>query len=86
VVVRAPGRGAADAARRLATTFSLTPAEAALAAALAVGASLADFAEQRGVAMSTVRSQLKALYEKTDTRRQGELVARLRESLDLTLA
>ncbi|MEP9349908.1 PAS domain-containing protein [Xanthobacter sp. KR7-225] len=86
VVVRAPGRGAADAARRLATGFTLTPAEAALAAALAVGASLADFAEQRGVALSTARSQLKALYEKTDTRRQGELVARLRESLDLTLA
>lgn len=86
VVVRAPGRGGAEVARRLQTTFRFTPAEAALAAALAAGASLADYAQQRSVALSTVRSQLKALYEKTDTRRQGELVAKLRESLDLTLA
>ncbi|MFG1477122.1 PAS domain-containing protein [Xanthobacter sp. V4C-4] len=86
VVVRPPGRGGADVARRLQTTFHLTPAESALAAALAVGASLADYAQQRNVALSTVRSQLKALYEKTDTRRQGELVARLRGSVDLTLA
>ncbi|MFS8036886.1 helix-turn-helix transcriptional regulator [Xanthobacter sp. AM11] len=85
VVVRAPGRSGADVARRLQTTFRLTPSEAALAAALAVGASLADFAQQRNVALSTARSQLKALYEKTGTGRQGELVARLRESLDLTL-
>lgn len=86
VVVRAPGRSGADVARRLQTTFRFTPAEAALAAALAEGVSLADHAERRQVALSTVRTQLKALYEKTDTRRQGELVARLRESLDLTLA
>ena len=86
VVVRAPGRSGADVARRLQTTFQLTPAEAALAAALAVGASLADFAQQRNVALSTARTQLKALYEKTGTNRQGELVARLRECLDLTLA
>lgn len=85
VVVRAPGRSGADLARRLQTTFRLTPSEAALAAALAVGASLADFAQQRSVALSTARSQLKALYEKTGTNRQGELVARLRESLDLSL-
>ncbi len=85
VVVRQPGRGGADVARRIQTTFKLTPSEAALAAALAVGASLADFAQQRNVALSTARSQLKALYEKTGTNRQGELVARLRESLDLSL-
>lgn len=85
VVVRAPGRSGADVSRRLQTTYRLTPSEAALAAALAVGASLADFAEQRNVALSTARSQLKALYEKTGTNRQGELVARLRESLDLSL-
>ncbi|MDQ0505922.1 helix-turn-helix transcriptional regulator [Xanthobacter agilis] len=86
VVVRAPRRSGADVARRLQTSFHLTPAESALAAALAAGASLADYAQQRNVALSTVRSQLKALYEKTDTRRQGELVAHLRGSLDLTLA
>lgn len=86
VVVRPPGRSGADVARRLQTAFHFTPAEASLAAALAAGASLADYAQQRNVALSTVRSQLKALYDKTDTRRQGELVARLRSSLDLTLA
>lgn len=63
-----------DDARRLQTTFRLKRSEAPLAAALAGGASLAAFAGQRGVAVSTARIQLKALCEKTGTGRQGELV------------
>jgi DNA-binding CsgD family transcriptional regulator len=85
VVVRRPGQSAAETARRLQAALHLTPAEAALAANLAAGRSLDDHARERGVAISTVRSQLKALFAKTETNRQGELVATLRRNLDVTL-
>jgi DNA-binding CsgD family transcriptional regulator len=86
VVVRRPGQTAAETARKLQAALRLTPAEAALAANLAAGRSLDDHARERGVAISTVRSQLKSLFAKTETNRQGELVAALRQNLDVTLA
>lgn len=58
----------------LRAAFGLTGAEADLAAALAGGARLDAIAAARGVRMPTVRSQLRALFEKTRTRRQAELV------------
>ncbi len=54
--------------------YALTPAEAELVRLLAEGCSLDQVAEQRGVTMNTVRSQLKQVFCKTDTSRQGELV------------
>lgn len=54
--------------------YRLTPAEAQLAVALTEGCSLQQFARQRGRSEHTVRTQLKALFEKTETRRQAELV------------
>jgi DNA-binding CsgD family transcriptional regulator len=54
--------------------YDLTPAEADLLRLLAEGRSLEEVAEQRGVTMNTARSQLKQVFAKTDTRRQGELV------------
>ncbi|MBR0757434.1 helix-turn-helix transcriptional regulator [Bradyrhizobium jicamae] len=59
----------------LATTFELTPAQARLAAKLARGDSLEDAAEDIGVAIATARNQLKAIFQKTGTHRQAELVA-----------
>jgi len=56
------------------TFYDLTPAEAEIVALLVDGASLEEAAKRRGVAVNTVRSQLKAVFAKTDTRRQGELV------------
>jgi DNA-binding CsgD family transcriptional regulator/PAS domain-containing protein len=57
--------------------FGLTPAEARLAAALAEGASLEDFAATRGVSLNAARFLLKGVFAKTDTNRQPQLVARL---------
>ncbi|WP_298951600.1 helix-turn-helix transcriptional regulator [uncultured Methylobacterium sp.] len=87
VVIRtgAP-RSQEGAASRLQTLFGLTTAEAFLAGAIASGRSLHAHARDRGVAISTVRTQLRSLFAKTETRRQGELVARLREGLDVSLS
>lgn len=54
--------------------FSLTPAEARLAAALANGDSLECMAQRFGVSLNTVRTQLKSCFRKTGTSRQNELV------------
>lgn len=64
----------------LSKLFGFTPAEAKLAALLAQGRSLKEAADTSGVARSTVRSQLKKLFEKTNTRRQGELIRLLMNS------
>lgn len=58
--------------------FGLTPAEAAVSAALCEGASLRAIAEARGAAITTVRNQVKSVMAKAGVRRQSELVARLR--------
>ncbi len=42
--------------------------------ALAQGATLQEFADQRGVELSTLRSQLKNLFAKTGKTRQSELI------------
>ncbi|MEZ5967439.1 MAG: helix-turn-helix transcriptional regulator, partial [Hyphomonas sp.] len=57
--------------------FDLTPSEARVARGLATGETLDDIAEAGGVAMSTVRSQLRAVLQKTGCSRQAELVALL---------
>jgi DNA-binding CsgD family transcriptional regulator len=57
--------------------FGLTPAEARLAATLAEGGSLDDFAATRGITLNAARFLLKGVFAKTDTNRQPQLVARL---------
>jgi len=54
--------------------YGLTWAEAALAAALVNGARLSEHATERGIAITTARSQLKCCFRKTSTSRQAELV------------
>lgn len=54
--------------------YDLTPAEAELLSLLAEGRSLDEVATLRGVTRNTVRSQLKQVFAKTGTSRQGELV------------
>lgn len=86
VVIRTGAAKAQDGATtRLQRLFGLTGAEAHLANAVASGRSLDAHARDRGIAISTVRTQLRALFAKTETHRQGELVARLREGLDISL-
>lgn len=57
--------------------FEFTSAEARVARQLACGESLEEIAQQHGVALGTVRSQVKAIFAKAGTRRQVELVALL---------
>lgn len=57
--------------------FGLTPAEARLAATLAEGGSLDDFAATRGITLNAARFLLKGIFAKTETNRQPQLVARL---------
>lgn len=54
--------------------YGLTPAEAELAQFLSQGHSLEKAAKARHVTLNTVRSQLKQIFAKTDTNRQGELL------------
>lgn len=68
---------AAPGAALLGKLFGLTPAEAALAAALAAGRTAAEHAARRGVSAETVKTQMAALRRKTGTRRQTELAALL---------
>jgi len=57
--------------------FQFSRAEARLATKLQEGLSLAEYAERQGIALSTARTQLRALFAKTGTHRQGELVSLL---------
>lgn len=71
-----PGIHDASLASRLRALHGLTRAEAEIVVALCEGKALEDVSQERGVAMATVRTQMKAIYSKTDCRRQSELVAR----------
>ena len=57
--------------------FDLTPSEARVARGLAVGETLEEIASAGGVAISTVRSQLRQVLEKTGCARQAEVVSLL---------
>jgi DNA-binding CsgD family transcriptional regulator len=63
-----PGRDAFERA-------GFTAAEARLARALASGMDLKAYSESVGIAITTARNQLSALFAKTGTHRQGALVA-----------
>jgi DNA-binding CsgD family transcriptional regulator len=63
--------------RLLSRAFGLSPAETRLAALIATGFSIERAVEELGIARETVRNQLKAIFAKTDTHRQSELVALL---------
>lgn len=58
----------------LASAFGFTPAEARVAARLASGLSVEEIASEGRISVTTVRSQLKALFEKSGTNRQADLV------------
>jgi DNA-binding CsgD family transcriptional regulator len=71
------GARAGPAETDLMNTFHLTPSEAKLATRLAAGASLAEAARALHIASGTARTQLKAIFAKTDTNKQGALVSLL---------
>jgi DNA-binding CsgD family transcriptional regulator len=57
--------------------FGLTVAEARVAEFLAMGGSIEHAAQELRISRETARNQLKAVFAKTGTHRQGELVALL---------
>jgi DNA-binding CsgD family transcriptional regulator len=59
---------------RLQAVLGLTGAEARLAALLAAGYELRDAATQLDITYGSARTRLAAIFQKTDTRRQGELI------------
>jgi DNA-binding CsgD family transcriptional regulator/PAS domain-containing protein len=64
-------------AETLCALYGFTTAEAKLASLLVDGLSLDDAASTLGTSIQTVRSQLKAVFAKTQVSRQAELVALL---------
>jgi DNA-binding CsgD family transcriptional regulator len=63
--------------KTLRSAFALTPAEARLAARIASGATLEVIAAELRITKETARNELKAIFQKTKTHRQSELVAML---------
>ena len=74
LLVSDPDLAVNPAANMLASLYKLSPAEAQLAAALASGANVTDYAEVRELSLNTVRTQLNQILAKTGTHRQAELV------------
>lgn len=70
-----------DTTMMLSTLFGFTSAEARCAKLLRDGLSVTEIADRLQLSKATVRAHLRNLFRKTDTRRQGELVARLHAGL-----
>ncbi len=73
-------RPPADAVCMLRSAFGLTGAEAAVALALATGATSRDIADRRGVSRDTVKVQVAAIYQKvgvTKATQLARLIARM---------
>ena len=54
--------------------FGLTPAESRLAGQIVCGGTAVEMANDKRLSVATVRSQLASIFQKTNTRRQSELV------------
>jgi DNA-binding CsgD family transcriptional regulator len=61
--------------------LGLTETEAEVAHGLYKALTPQEIARRRGVAVDTVRSQIKSVYSKLGVRRQLELIGRLRDLL-----
>jgi DNA-binding CsgD family transcriptional regulator len=81
VVITDPDRGLSSPAERLQVLFGFTEAEARLAALLAAGEELRRAAEQLEITYGTARTRLAQIFQKTDTRRQGQLIRLLLATL-----
>ena len=74
LLVADPQARAAPPIAALSALYGLTAAEARLAAALAAGQGLKNYASGSGIALCTARWQLQQVLAKTDTHRQSDLV------------
>lgn len=75
LIVARPARSQGGSPVLAMGAWRLSRSEADIAIRLAQGQALEDIARTRGVALTTVRSQLQAVYLKAGVRRQAELVA-----------
>lgn len=66
--------------RALVDLHGLTPAEARVAIQLIQGQGLNEIPDEFGISHETARSQLKAIFSKTDTHRQGQVIRLLLRS------
>lgn len=68
------GATPADLPAIAAQAYALTPAETELVRGLLTGASPEEVAQQRSVALPTVKAQLRSVFAKTGVRRQSDLM------------
>ncbi|WP_192642958.1 helix-turn-helix transcriptional regulator [Bosea sp. OAE506] len=61
--------------------FNLTSSEAQIASSLAAGLSLSEAAELHSIRVSTARTHLSRIFQKTDTQQQSQLVSLLRDAV-----
>ncbi|HWB51528.1 MAG TPA: LuxR C-terminal-related transcriptional regulator [Stellaceae bacterium] len=69
-----PASEPASRERDLVTLYGLTPAEAALLAALLNGRTLQRYADETGISMNTAKTHLRHIFEKTGRSRQADLI------------
>lgn len=74
VVVARPRPDAERIERRVRRLYGLTEAEARVTAALTLGETVEQIAAAHGVRTSTVRAQVRSIFEKTGVHRQSDLV------------
>jgi DNA-binding CsgD family transcriptional regulator len=74
ILVRDLDETAVPLEAHLRSVFGLTKAEARIALEVATGEGLKPVAERLGISMNTAHTQLRAVFEKTGTSRQAELV------------
>lgn len=84
VMVREAGKASPPPERVLRELFGLTPAEARLACVFAAEGDLRRVADQLCLSVETVRTQLKAVFSKTGTGRQSELLRLLAQLAVMT--
>lgn len=77
VVARGPGRRQGEIEQLLQEAYALTASEARIAARLGDGESPDAIAHTRHVSSTTIRAQLRSIYQKMDLNRQVELAARI---------
>lgn len=76
LVMRSPREDTRNPVAVAASVFGLTPAQVQILAFLAQGHTPEAIADILGIAVTTVRSHLAALFQRTGTSRQADLVAR----------
>lgn len=81
VVITDPANETPIPMQHLRAAFGLTAAESKLAAILASGDAIQTAADKLGITYGTARTRLAQIFQKTQTRRQSELIRVLRASL-----